>query len=154
MLEIRRATLADSDAILACLAAAFSPYQSAYTVEAFRDTVLSRETIERRFATATLFVASSAQQIVGTIGCYKESAQIGHIRGMAVLCDWQGRGVAAALLERAEEELRAGGCARVTLDTTTPLSRAIRFYENHGYRPTGRVAEFFGMPLHEYAKQL
>jgi len=42
----------------------------------------------------------------------------------------------------------------VTLDTTRPLERAIRFYERCGYRATGVVRDFFGMPLFEYAKDL
>jgi ribosomal protein S18 acetylase RimI-like enzyme len=42
----------------------------------------------------------------------------------------------------------------VTLDTTRPLQRAIRFYERHGYRQTGRVSDFYGMELIEYAKEL
>ena len=44
------------------------------------------------------------------------------------------------------------GCSLVTLDTTEPLERATRFYEKHGYRLSGRVSEFFGMPLFEYVK--
>jgi hypothetical protein len=42
----------------------------------------------------------------------------------------------------------------VTLDTTWPLQRAIRFYERQGYAATGRETDFFGMPLYEYAKPL
>jgi GNAT superfamily N-acetyltransferase len=68
--------------------------------------------------------------------------------------DYQGRGVAGELLIAAEEELRAEGCTRVTLDTTTPLVRARRFYEKHGYATSGRVTDFFGMPLVEYEKYL
>ena len=37
---------------------------------------------------------------------------------------------------------------------SAPLQRAIRFYERNGYRPSGRVADFFGMPLFEYVKPL
>ena len=44
--------------------------------------------------------------------------------------------------------------ARVSLDTTEPLRRAVRFYERHGFRPSGRVSDFFGMPLFEYVKEL
>ena len=73
---------------------------------------------------------------------------------MAVLPAWQGAGVAALLLDAAERELRAQHCSRVTLDTTEPLQRATRFYEKHGYRASGRVSDFFGMPLYEYAKVL
>jgi hypothetical protein len=40
----------------------------------------------------------------------------------------------------------------VTLDTTEPLKKAIRFYLRHGYKPSGIVKDFFGMPLFEYEK--
>ena len=73
---------------------------------------------------------------------------------MAVLPGRQGSGVAGALLAAAEDHLRRSGCTRVTLDTTEPLQRAIRFYNRHGYTATGGVTEFFGMRLHEYAKAL
>jgi hypothetical protein len=42
----------------------------------------------------------------------------------------------------------------VTLDTTAPLVRAIRFYERHGYVRSGAVTDFFGMPLYEFRKGL
>jgi hypothetical protein len=62
--------------------------------------------------------------------------------------------VAQQLLDRIEQELAAAGCRVVSLDTTIPLSRAIAFYERNGYRASGVVTDFFGMPLHEYRKQL
>ena len=52
------------------------------------------------------------------------------------------------------DELRARGCTRVSLDTTEPLRRAMGFYEAQGFRRTGRVRDFFGMPLHEYVRAL
>ena len=78
----------------------------------------------------------------------------GHIRGMAVVAEWQGCGLAAQLLQAAESELRSQGCHRVTLDTTEPLERAMRFYGKNGYRRSGKVDNFFGMPLIEYVKNL
>lgn len=103
----------------------------------------------------SLFVAVNEDgEVVGTIGCASLVNHEGHLRGMAVLPDRQGSGLAGQLLERAESELRDLGCTRVTLDTTEPLKRAVRFYERHGYRATGRVTNFFGMPLYEYAKEL
>jgi GNAT superfamily N-acetyltransferase len=71
-----------------------------------------------------------------------------------VRAEWQGSGVAAQLLAAAESVLATRGCRRVTLDTTAPLARAIAFYGRHGYAPTGRAQDFFGMPLYEYAKEL
>jgi GNAT superfamily N-acetyltransferase len=152
---IRRATPEDAAGVLACLRAAFAPYQSSYTPLAYEDTVLTAETLAQRFQFMSIFVAvSDSGEIVGTVGCNAISNREGHLRGMAVLADWQSKGVAQQLLAHAESELRALGCERVTLDTTAPLQRAIHFYERNGYRATGHVSDFFGMPLFEYAKPL
>jgi GNAT superfamily N-acetyltransferase len=72
---------------------------------------------------------------------------------MAVLADWQGAGIAWQLLQHAEAELRLRQCSRVTLDTTAPLKRAIQFYERNGYRPSGKITDFYEMPLFEYTKE-
>jgi GNAT superfamily N-acetyltransferase len=153
--SVRRATRADAGGILACLHAAFAPYRERYTPDAFRDTVLTSETVHQRLAAMAVFVAlTPAREIVGTIGCGLASHEEGHIRGMAVLGEWRGAGVAAQLLAAAESELRSLHCRRVSLDTTAPLERAMRFYEKNGYRRSGKVADFFAMPLFEYVKNL
>jgi len=153
--SINRAGARDSAGILECLHLAFEPYRERYTREGFLDTVLTPETLAQRLQTMAIFVARDASgAIVGTIGCNRAHADEGHIRGMAVLDDWQGRGVAQQLLEAAESELRTLGCRRVTLDTTEPLQRAISFYKKNGYQATGKVSDFFAMPLFEYAKDL
>lgn len=100
-----------------------------------------------------LFLAVAEGQLVGTIGC-QANGEEGHLRGMTVLPEWQGTGIAASLLEAAETELRGAGCKFVTLDTTKPLQRAIRFYQRHGFVSSGRVSDFFGMELFEYTKVL
>ena len=151
--EIRKADQADASAILHCLRAAFSPYRHQYTREAFADTVMTADSLERRMREMSLFVAYSNGEVVGTIGCAGNGAE-GHLRGMAILPHWQGTGVAAALLEAAEAELSSNKCTRVTLDTTEPLARAIRFYQTHGFVASGRVTDFFGMRLFEYTKPL
>jgi predicted N-acetyltransferase YhbS len=153
--SIRRATPADSTGILACLRAAFAPYEQSYTALAYEDTILKAETLHQRFQFMSIFVAvSERNEIVGTIGCNATGHGEGHLRGMAALPAWQGARMAEGLLQSAEDELRSLGCERITLDTTAPLQRAIRFYEKHGYRATGKVVDFFGMPLYEYAKPL
>jgi GNAT superfamily N-acetyltransferase len=152
-LSIRRATPGDAGRILDCLRAAFEPYRSQYTPAGFLDTVLSTETIHGRLRAMTVLVAAEHEAIVGTIA-YALQGQEGYLRGMAVLPERQGSDIAAALLSQAEADLRRLGCARITLDTTEPLRRAVRFYLKRGFEPTGRVTDFFGMPLHEYAKRL
>lgn len=152
---VRKAREADALAVLACLSAAFEPYRSAYTPTAFLDTTLTPETLRQRMREMAIFVAHMPEgNIVGTISCHLMNADEGHIRGMAVLPEWQGSGAAQALLTAAEVELRAAGCHRISLDTTQPLVRAIRFYERNGFQPTGVVRDFFGMELFEYAKQI
>ncbi len=154
--KIRQATETDIPAILACLAEAFSPYRTSYTPKAFLDTVLTAQTIKHRMKHMGVFVAErdNDNSIIGTVACNMVNPEEGHLRGMAVLPSCQGAGVAQQLLERAETELRARKCIRITLDTTEPLKRAMRFYERNGYRPSGRVTDFFGMPLFEYVKSL
>src|SRR5438105_3668876 len=147
---IRKATTADSAAILEVLHTAFAPYEARYTPEGYEDTVLTPDTLRERFKTMTIFVATSEEKIIGTIACSAD----GHLRGMGVAPDHLGSGVALELLQAAEAELRAKNCKRVTLDTTEPLQRAMRFYEKNGYRRSGRISDFFGMPLYEYVKEL
>ena len=151
---VRNAGTCDMALIQRCLVAAFERFKTLYTPEAFADTVPTPSGLQERLATICLFVAEYEERVIGTIGCNKLNAEEGHLRGMAVLPDWQGSPVAAALLAAAEAEMRRQGCTRLTLDTTEPLLRAMRFYEKHGFRRSGRVADFFGMRLHEYVKQL
>lgn len=153
-IAIRRATRGDCDGILACLRSAFAPFQSQYTPGAYSDTILNRNTLQDRLREMVVFVAvPDSDEVVGTIACSALHGQ-GHLRGIAVLPLWQGRGVSKCLLDRAESHLRESGCNRITLDTTEPLKRAIYFYERNGFRATGRSADFFGMPLIEYEKRL
>jgi GNAT superfamily N-acetyltransferase len=149
---VRRANEGDAAGILACLGGAFEEFRGRYTLEAFADTVLSPETIRQRMKEMTIFVALDAGgAVAGTIACQAAENE-GHLRGMAVLPQLRGGGLAQQLLERAEHWVRQHGCTRITLDTTEPLKRAMRFYERNGFRPSGKVQDFFGMPLIEYAK--
>lgn len=103
-----------------------------------------------------VFVAvnQSDVSVIGTVACNVNHPHEGHLRGMAILAAWQGTGIAQQLLQHAEDELRLLKCSRVTLDTTEPLKRAIQFYKRNGYQPSGRVTDFYGMPLFEYEKNL
>lgn len=151
--QIRRAQVTDAEAIAGCLSAAFARHRDEYTAGAFADTVLNSNGVRQRLQEMCLFVAIPDEKIVGTIGCSVSGSE-GHLRGMAVLPDWQGTGVALALLQSAEAELKKNGCGYVSLDTTEPLIRAVRFYAKNGYSASGRMADFFGMPLYEYRKLL
>jgi GNAT superfamily N-acetyltransferase len=154
-IAIREGTENDSDGIIACLAAAFEPYRTIYTADAYRDTVPNIEGVIKRLEGMKVFVAEvHPAMIIGTVACQVVGHGEGHLRGMAVIPEYQGRGVADRLLEAVETALLKSGCSRVTLDTTRPLERAVRFYLRNGYRASGRVDDYFGMPLFEYEKIL
>ena len=152
--QIRRAEESDTDAVLAVLQASFEPYRMSYTEGAYRDTVPTREGMQQRIEAMSVLVATTpAGEIIGTVS-YSTTGREGHLRGFAVLPEYLGAGTAAQLLLTAERELRTLGCAVITLDTTAPLQRAIRFYTKHGYVPSGTVTDFHGMPLFEYRKAI
>jgi len=152
--KIQPAVEADGHAVLACLAQAFAPYRQCYSAEAFLNTTLCLETLKYRMKNMLVLVAVNQSDglIVGTVAYNVVNPEEGHLRGMAVLSDWQGAGIAWQLLQHAEAELRLRQCSRVTLDTTAPLKRAIQFYERNGYRLSGKITDFYGMPLFEYEK--
>jgi GNAT superfamily N-acetyltransferase len=154
MITIRRALEEDAERISRCLAAAFEPFRSEYTDGAYADTVPAADAIRDRMAHMAVFAAVTADgEIVGTVACAVEGDE-GHLRGMAVHPAWQGHGIAEQLLGLVVRELRGAGCLQITLDTTEPLRRAASFYRRSGFTPSGKVTDFFGMPLYEYAKPL
>ena len=153
--HIRAATVEDLRGVRACLLEAFEPYRPSYTAKAFTDTVPSGPALEDRRRRMSLLVAvDGAGKVLGTVASRAGPEGVGHLRGMAVRRDWQGTGVARAILDRALKDLRSRGCRRATLETTIPLARAARFYAKNGFRRSGRVSDFFGMPLIEYVREL
>jgi N-acetylglutamate synthase-like GNAT family acetyltransferase len=153
VITIRKATLDDAEGILECLRSAFAPYRHQYSANAFEDTVLTHESFAGRLGEMAVFAAiDQSGRVVGTIACKVIGKADGHLRGMAVRPDSQARGIATRLLARAEAQLVDQKCSRISLDTTEPLHRAMRFYERHGFHRSGKVRDFFGMPLIEYVK--
>ncbi|HSS45627.1 MAG TPA: GNAT family N-acetyltransferase, partial [Thermoanaerobaculia bacterium] len=97
---------------------------------------------------------SDSGQVVGTVSSLTIGEKEAHLRGMAVRPSWHGLGVADALLKATESELRERKCSCISLDTTEPLKRAVRFYARNGFRPSGKVTDYFGIPLFEHIKTL
>jgi predicted GNAT family N-acyltransferase len=66
----------------------------------------------------------------------------GHIGRMAVLADWRGRGVGAALLFRLVELAREAGHSRAILNAQIS---AMPFYARYGFTATGEAFEEAGI---------
>jgi len=153
-LEVRLASIYEAEEIALCLALAFEPYQPHYTAGAFADTVPTADGIRRRMEQMKVYVAIASDGVLaGTLAAQLVGDE-GHLRGMAVRPRFQGHSVAQRLLVTAERDLAASGARCITLDTTALLERAARFYLKNGYVRSGRVTDFFGMPLYEYLKEL
>jgi len=150
MVVTRHARKSDVPGILHCLHTAFEPFRQDYSEAAFRDTVLDSSSLRSRMTQMSVFVAELDNGIVGTVAAAIDSDE-GHLRGMAVLPSCEHAGVGRRLVRRALDELTVTGCRRAALGTTAVLLRAAKFYESAGFTRTGRVSDFFGMPLYEYA---
>lgn len=64
---------------------------------------------------------------------------------IAVSPAWSRRGVAGALLERVEREVRAMGGRMLVAETsgTPPYQAARGFYQRHGFREQARIPDFY-----------
>jgi GNAT superfamily N-acetyltransferase len=75
---------------------------------------------------------------------------------MFVRPDWQGSGLAGALIDRVLEEARRRGYERMVLWTPSGARQARRFYEREGFEPTGEEDpdSSFGLPLIQYGREI
>ncbi|WP_420821232.1 GNAT family N-acetyltransferase [Ramlibacter rhizophilus] len=65
---------------------------------------------------------------------------VGEIVVLAILPEWEGRGIGKRLLAMAIEELATLGLARLFLGCSTdPNSRSYGFYRRLGWRSTGQI---------------
>ena len=72
-----------------------------------------------------------------------ENAHVIQVQGLAVHPDARRHGVAAGLLDGAEEMLRERGTRKLTLRVLSTNEAAIRLYERHGFAREGTLLEEF-----------
>ncbi|HEV2701446.1 MAG TPA: GNAT family N-acetyltransferase [Steroidobacteraceae bacterium] len=83
------------------------------------------------------FVCTDGGRIVGY--CYGDR-QAGEILVLALLPDYEGRGIGKTLLSKVVEHLRALGLRRLFLGCSkTPSHRSYGFYRHLGWRSTGAL---------------
>jgi hypothetical protein len=74
---LRRATPADSDAILHCLHTAFAPFRHFYSPEGYADTTLTPDTLAQRFTRMSIYVEEDAAgKIIGTHRLWSERSGV------------------------------------------------------------------------------
>ena len=94
-----------------------------------------REELDGRDHEAMHLVAISGIDVLATCRLLFVGATVQFSR-LAVRASARRRGIASALLERADEEARAGGARRLVLHAQT-YARSL--YDQAGYEPRGRV---------------
>lgn len=121
----------------------FSPEDSSCALELV-DSALKDDT---RSGDYRILVAEFAGELAGYI-CYGPTPMTQStwdLYWLATHPRWQRRGVAAALCQAMEDELRraGGGLVRVETSSTEGYGAAQRFYESHGYPPACIVPGFY-----------
>jgi GNAT superfamily N-acetyltransferase len=82
------------------------------------------------------WVAHVGSLLVGTVGLERVSPEAVELRRMYVRAEFRRRGIALALLERANAEARALGYRKIVLSTAEIQTAAVAFYRAHGFRHT------------------
>ena len=119
-----------------------------------RENPIPRAYLESIGITAAAWAASLGSGVEQTWVCFDgdtpvgfcgADANSGEIVVLAVLPEYEGRGIGRSLLEGAVTWLRARGRRRVWLATNPdPNGRAHGFYRSQGWRPTGEIQERAG----------
>lgn len=85
--------------------------------------------------------AYNGMDLIGMAGFSKRthlfSGPVIYIENVAVLPGWRERGVGGRLMEWIENQARASGCLKVTLDVYATNRSAQNFYIHRGYQPRG-----------------
>jgi putative acetyltransferase len=129
---IRLATINEASVIALVLREAFAEYEPLYTAGAFAATTPTGEQIEKRWNEGPVWVASHAEQVVGTVAAAPRDAAL-YIRSMALRPLPRGNGLGQMLLEQVESFAQRHSFRRMFLSTTPFLYRAIRLYERFGF---------------------
>lgn len=153
--SVRLATRDDAREISRVILEAFGAIRDRYNAEAFADVTPDEERVANRFDEGALWVAEMDGRVVGTVSLSNEPEGL-YVRSMAVLPEYQGRGIGHKLLDALHEYATKGGTRRIFLYTLPFQLGARELYEKHGYewvRDTP-AEEWFNVPGVEMEKFL
>jgi GNAT superfamily N-acetyltransferase len=97
----------------------------------------------RQYPSYRFFVARADGAFAGTYALIildnlaKRGRKAGVVEDVAVLPDFQGRGVGRAMMEHARAECRAAGCYKMTLSSNIARESAHAFYDSLGFERHG-----------------
>ena len=142
-MTIRRATLADLDAIVSLVPrlVAFGPppWRDPEAMRATDQKVI-RAALESRSEDPIVLVALlNGENVAGLIHLHSETdyyteSKHGHVADLVVAGPYEGRGIGRRLLAHAEEWARARGYEWLTISVFRENARALRTYERAGFK--------------------
>lgn len=145
--RIRPTSLDDVDAVIALVKASwartYDPVIGENARRAISDAKHTRQLFEREIGTAdgVSFVATDRKDtILGHLGGLLKSDGTCFIDRVHVVPDWQGRGVAMALVDRVVETLR-GRATALELTVLENNARAVAFYRKAEFQVVSGAAE-------------
>jgi N-acetylglutamate synthase-like GNAT family acetyltransferase len=152
---VREATQDEVVEIAKVLQQAFAEFEALYTIDGFAATVISQADVARRMDEGPVWVALRNATIAGTASAVLKGERGLYVRGVAVVPQSRGSGIASALLREVESFARTENCRRMFLTTTPFLDSAIQLYKRWGFTrvPDGNE-DLFGTPLFTMAKNL
>ena len=132
--EIREVVVADVPAVVDFVRRVLAEFGIAFGDGAPTDTQLEDLPASYAEAGGRFWVAVREGRILGTAGVHPvpEHAAF-ELRKMYLAPDVRGLGLGKRLFDVALAHARARGAARMVLDTTERMTRAIAFYESHGF---------------------
>jgi len=128
---IRPVTRADVEAVIALVTEVLRAFGLEFGNGSATDDAL-RE-LPESYASGAFWIALHDGRLVGTCGVFPVAPATYELRKMYLSPAARGTGLGSELLETAVAWARARGATSLVLDTVEEMSRAIGFYEAHGF---------------------
>lgn len=132
MIDIRPVTAADVPAVITLVADTLAEFGLEFGQGSATDEPIRKLPSSYTDAGGAFWVAVS-DTVVGTCGLYPVDATTFELRKMYLHPTARGTGLGKRLLDTAVAFARSRGATRIVLDTLHEMTRAIAFYEAHGF---------------------
>jgi putative acetyltransferase len=133
MLEVRLVEARDVPGVIELITATLSEFGLEFGKGSSTDDELLQLPDAYTAKGGAFWIAERDRALIGTCGVFPLAAGTFELRKMYLSPHARGLGVGKRLLEVAVEWTRAQGATRIVLDTVEEMTRAIAFYEAHGF---------------------
>ena len=133
MIEVRPVEARDVPAVLELVAEVLGEFGLQFGIGSPTDDQLRHLPTSYTYAGGAFWIALRDGELLGTAGVYPVEDRMYELRKMYLRPASRGLGIGTRLLDTAVEWTRARGGTHLVLDTIEEMTRAIAFYEAHGF---------------------